>query len=661
MTSRIGRLFDAGSWLLLFAGAMSVGTRRVPADEISAPLPEGVKVVWDAARAVHEATATRERFCINGLWRWQPARPRPEGPPVKGWGHFKVPGCWPGITDYMQKDSQTLYPHPDWKDVRLAGLTAAWYEREITIPDHWADRRIALSIEYLNSYAAVFVDGRPAGEVRFPAGEVELTAACRTGGRHRLSLLVLAMPLKAVMLSYNDTASARQVKGTVARRQRLCGDVYLEATPIGSRIARLIRGGRLGAEGQISFDAALQQLDAGVRYTLRARLAQNGHPVAEITSKPLEGRDLDHGRITFTEKWKPDRLWDLHTPGRPYVLSLSLLDAQGRVLDTALDERFGVREFWIDGRDFYLNGTRIFLSAVPFDNAQVGAASAGYQAARESLERLKSIGINFVYTHNYGCEPGSHLGFEEILRAADDVGMLVAFSQPHFSHYEWRSPGASYRSRTTAIVAMPSSTSAGPCEREPSLSRLLRHEPQRDRLRGGHESGPDRRPPRSPYTWRRGTTPASQLRAEGHRPAPGPGPDRLPPRFRQPRRDARQQLLSEFRADPGAIRLVRTLGDAGRQADVHLRIRRTVHLGLGHVPRLVQGRTVLRQRQGPVGILPRRVERPVPRRPVIQVRRDGESGTLRWAAWQFQRPATSGTAGITLTSSAPSSSTTGTP
>ena len=109
--------------------------------------------------------------------------------------------------------------------------------------------------------------------------------------------------------------------------------------------------------------------------------------------------------------------------------------------DAALPLRFGFREFWIDGRDFYLNGTRIFLSAVPLDNAQVGARSATYAgAARESLERLKSFGINFVYTHNYGCEPGSHLSFAEILRAADDVGMLVAFSQPHFSHYDWKAP-----------------------------------------------------------------------------------------------------------------------------------------------------------------------------------------------------------------------------
>ena len=53
---------------------------------------------------------------------------------------------------------------------------------------------------------------------------------------------------------------------------------------------------------------------------------------------------------------------------------------------------------------------------------------------------MKKFGINFVYTHNYGCEPGTHLSFTEILRAADDTGMLVAFSQPHFGQYDWRAP-----------------------------------------------------------------------------------------------------------------------------------------------------------------------------------------------------------------------------
>jgi hypothetical protein len=29
--------------------------------------------------------------------------------PGGDWGYFKVPGCWPGVTDYMQKDSQAVY------------------------------------------------------------------------------------------------------------------------------------------------------------------------------------------------------------------------------------------------------------------------------------------------------------------------------------------------------------------------------------------------------------------------------------------------------------------------------------------------------------------------------------------------------------------------
>src|SRR5262249_39271730 len=156
------------------------------------------------------------------------------GPPEGNWGYFKVPGWWPGIRDSMQKDCQTLYRHPSWKDANQRALAAAWYEREITIPEAWSERRIAVSVDYLNSYAAVYIDGKRAGEILFPSGEVDLTTICRPGRTHLLCMLVLAMPLKGVMLSYSDTNSARDVQGRVPRRG-LCGDVYLISTPRGAR------------------------------------------------------------------------------------------------------------------------------------------------------------------------------------------------------------------------------------------------------------------------------------------------------------------------------------------------------------------------------------------------------------------------------------------
>lgn len=407
------------------------------------PLPEGVKAVWDLELAHREITATRERLSLNGLWRWQPADLRSAQAPAGSWGYFKVPGSWPGITDYMQKDSQTVFAHPDWRETNLSSVPAAWYERELTVPADWSGRRITLGLDCLNSYAVVYLDGRRAGEARFPAGEVDLSALCRAGSKHRLSLFVAALPLQGVLLSYADSAAAREVQGTVARRG-LCGDITLSGVPAGPWVQR-VKVEPSVRRKDLRIESALSGVSSGSRCWLRARVRekQGDQPVQEFFSPPFTGDDLgEDGRIVFTAPWMPGSLWDVDTPENTCELEIALLDSDRRPLDVFWKEQFGFRELWIEGRDFILNGSRLYLSAVPLDNAQVGAALATYEAARESFERLRSFGVNFVYTHNYGCEPGSHLAFAEILRAADDAGMLTALSQPHFSHYEWDDPRA---------------------------------------------------------------------------------------------------------------------------------------------------------------------------------------------------------------------------
>jgi beta-galactosidase len=402
------------------------------------PLPAGVKAVWDLAKAHREKTSTRERVCLNGLWRWQPAKGLADAVPAERWGYYKVPAFWPGTTNYIQENCQTLHSHPAWKDVDVRGLSAAWYEREMTVPEGWKARRISLSAEYVNSFAVAYLDGKKVGEIRFPGGEVDVTAACSLGKTHTLSLLVVALPLKGVLLSYTDTNSAREVKGTVERRG-LCGDVWLISTPT-ARITD-VKIDTSVRKGELKVGVALSGLAADVLYSLRVEIRSGGRVVREFVGKAFRAADIVDGRVTVSESWKPEEPWDIHTPRNMYEASVSLMAAD-KPQDTCFPIRFGFREFWIDGRDFYLNGTRIQLSAVPLDNAQISARTGSYEGVVETFKRLQSFGINFVYTHNYGCEPGSHVSFEEVLRAADDTGMLVALSQPHFAHYEWKAADA---------------------------------------------------------------------------------------------------------------------------------------------------------------------------------------------------------------------------
>jgi len=148
------------------------------------------------------------------------------------------------------------------------------------------------------------------------------------------------MPLKGVMLSYTDSNGAREIKGKVERRG-LCGDVFLTSAPAGPRIGNL-KVETSVRKSAITVDAAIQGVAVDNRYSVRAEITKDGRGVHEFTSRNLNGSDLEAGRITFSEQWKPDALWDIHTATNQFEINLSLLDAGGRPLDTSFGCRSGI-------------------------------------------------------------------------------------------------------------------------------------------------------------------------------------------------------------------------------------------------------------------------------------------------------------------------------
>ena len=102
------------------------------------------------------------------------------------------------------------------------------------MPKDWANRRITLYAEYVNSHVAVYVDGKKVGEIAFPSGELDLTLACPPGDKHVLSLLVAAAAQHGLPQYSYDNPTGRS-RGSVKRRG-LCGDVYLIGTPAGDAL-----------------------------------------------------------------------------------------------------------------------------------------------------------------------------------------------------------------------------------------------------------------------------------------------------------------------------------------------------------------------------------------------------------------------------------------
>ncbi len=397
-------------------------------------LPRGVRAVWDASKAYRESTSTRERICINGLWRFKPAGTYSEGVPAAGtgWGYFKVPGAWPG----KGGESQTLYASESW-GVTLGSLDAVWSARDITVPADWRGRRIGLRVENLNSYATVFVDGREVGSIVFPGGDLDITSACSPGKTHQLAVRTIAQRLNPEGTNY-VSGEAKTNNWTPLSYRGLCGDVFLTSGPPAERITD-VKVDTSVRKWRLTVDAGLVGLEEGKSYTLLARVVDDGKDVLTAHSEPFTSADLKNGRMAFEQAWETPKLWDTDTPENMYHLTLELAGAV-RTLDAYYPVRFGFREFWIEGRDFILNGSPVHLRAVPLNSAMRGPVGVlvSYEGARETLSRIKWLGFNAVYGHNYRCTPGSHVSYADVLRAADDIGMLFCFSMPHMNSYDWR-------------------------------------------------------------------------------------------------------------------------------------------------------------------------------------------------------------------------------
>ena len=419
------------------------------------PPPEGAGEVWSLEDAWQQRLPTRARICLNGLWRFRPVTSEEEAtaPPGenRAWGWFKVPGIWPRR---RTGEAQELHLTPYFGGAELRNMDRAWQKRTFKLPASAEGRRVLLDLTLVQTHARAFVDGEEAGEVWFPGGRCDITDHVRPGAEHTLAILVTARPLKKTATAFMDPEEAREQDVSVDNKG-LTGDVFLVTEPPADALGdvHVITSTR---KDKISLDTRLKRCGEGERRLSALIFNPVGEVVKTLESDPFTKSDLTDGRITFSAAWDDPKLWDLHTPENVYDVIVMLKDADGRVLDQCLPVRFGFREFWIDGRNFLLNGKPVHLRALFVRNITRGADLASLAGCRRTCKALQDYGFNAFITSNYDFAPGSVGHMDALFRAADRTGVLCSFSLPHIKDFNGRldqpEEVARYRKRCEYLI-----------------------------------------------------------------------------------------------------------------------------------------------------------------------------------------------------------------
>lgn len=391
----------------------------VPED---AEVPESVVVRWDLDNAYREETATRGRVCINGLWRFHPVTlETSELPnPGTGWGYLKVPGTWAPSTSRQKPFGPDIWE----EQLDLNKIDAAWYQRMVTVPAEWRGREVFLNIDNPKHSARVLVDGKEAGTIEWPGGRLKLTNLVQPGQTHELSIFTLALPLTPEQIVVMGPDQIEKARAQV-RFKGLCGDCWLESEPMGARITDVFVKPSV-RKHELALQCELADLDATRRYRLAAAVTDGEEIVREFASGLVSAAE----RIEFSGAWPDAKLWDIDQPNL-YKVRVSLSDEDGKLLDQTTPIQFGFREFWIQGKDFYLNGSPIHLRCLDYFNAGEDFALASYDQARHTFAQARKLGFNYVIHSNYDYEPQSVAYIDDTVRAGDDLGFPMSFSIRH--------------------------------------------------------------------------------------------------------------------------------------------------------------------------------------------------------------------------------------
>lgn len=356
---------------------------------VSAALPDSTHA---AARVASESQRTVLSF--NGPWTVSAPAHSTEEFPIEVPGNFPITG---GVVTWKRTFTLDL---PEIPQVAFLTFDAVTTRGEVRLNGIEVGTLEAFTRARLDVLAALVLVGQNTLEVDLddrsssdsvPGGAVEPLVS--ELGTLAYTLIAPWQPMQGIIREVSLTYSAHP----------LISDVF--ATP-------LLDDDLVRADLQVRV-RILQELSPSSQ--IRVALYDTGEPISVGMAQPS-------GLSEFEVVLPVDapRLW---SPQAPNLYDLFVTITDGETVDAVVD-RVGFRKLELIGNRLYLNGDPLFLRGVTrHDLYGASGFVVDEQILLEDVQRLKSIGVNYVRAIHYPPD-------ERVVHLADEIGLLVSEEIP---------------------------------------------------------------------------------------------------------------------------------------------------------------------------------------------------------------------------------------
>jgi beta-galactosidase/beta-glucuronidase len=329
------------------------------------------------------------------------------------WVGDVIDSKWFTRPEYAPYTNANAFKFPFWLQPEKYYAGAAWYQREIDIPDDWRGKRLMLSLERPHWETRVWIDGREIGSNRslFTPHQYDFSLGIEPG-KHQLTIrvdnsVVVDVGVNSHCISDHTQGNWNGIVGNITLSATTPVWVEdLQAYPHLAKQSVTIRGRIGNARGQAGKGSLLVRVNEAV---------ERGALMPGPETKTLEvSWQTNGGSFELDVPVPTPKPWDEFHQNL-YNASVQFADSQ-----EAKVVSFGFRDVATAGTQFMINGRKAFLRGTleccifP----KTGHPPTDTASWVRIMKAAKAHGLNHLRFHSY-CPP------EAAFFAADQEGVYL--------------------------------------------------------------------------------------------------------------------------------------------------------------------------------------------------------------------------------------------